>query len=98
MRLATIFAAVIVAAGTHTMAVATSQATPAPEAKDSTSVAGTLPVDGEVRKVDIDAKKITLKHGPIANLGMPAMRHGISRKRCCVPGESESGRQSEILR
>ena len=29
--------------------------------------------EGEVRKVDKDASKITLKHGPIANLGMPAM-------------------------
>jgi Cu(I)/Ag(I) efflux system periplasmic protein CusF len=29
--------------------------------------------DGEVRKVDKDAKKITLRHGPLANLDMPAM-------------------------
>ncbi len=29
--------------------------------------------DGEVRKVDMDAKKITLRHGPIPNLDMPAM-------------------------
>lgn len=29
--------------------------------------------DGEVRKVDMDAKKITLRHGPIQNLGMPPM-------------------------
>jgi Cu/Ag efflux protein CusF len=29
--------------------------------------------DGEVRKVDKDAKKITLRHGPMKNLGMPAM-------------------------
>ena len=29
--------------------------------------------DGEVRKVDKDAKKITLKHGEIKNLGMPGM-------------------------
>lgn len=28
---------------------------------------------GEVRKVDKDAQKITLKHGPIDNLGMPPM-------------------------
>ena len=30
-------------------------------------------VDAEVRKVDKDAKKITLKHGEIKNLEMPAM-------------------------
>lgn len=29
--------------------------------------------DGEVRKVDMDAKKITIKHGPLSNLDMPAM-------------------------
>jgi Cu(I)/Ag(I) efflux system periplasmic protein CusF len=28
--------------------------------------------DGEVRKVDRDAKKITIRHGPIAKLDMPA--------------------------
>jgi Cu/Ag efflux protein CusF len=28
--------------------------------------------EGEVRKVDKDAKKITIRHGPIANLDMPA--------------------------
>lgn len=29
--------------------------------------------DGEVRKVDKDAKKITIRHGPLVNLDMPAM-------------------------
>jgi Cu(I)/Ag(I) efflux system periplasmic protein CusF len=29
--------------------------------------------DGEVRKVDKDAGKITIRHGPLANLDMPAM-------------------------
>lgn len=30
-------------------------------------------VDGEVRKIDKDTKKITLKHGDIKNLDMPGM-------------------------
>jgi len=30
-------------------------------------------VDGEVRKVDKAANKVTLKHGPIPNLDMPPM-------------------------
>jgi len=30
-------------------------------------------VDGEIRKVDKDAKKLTIKHGPIPGLEMPAM-------------------------
>jgi Cu(I)/Ag(I) efflux system protein CusF len=29
--------------------------------------------EGEVRKVDKDAKKLTIRHGPIQNLDMPAM-------------------------
>lgn len=29
--------------------------------------------EGEVRKVDKDAKKITIRHGPLKNLDMPAM-------------------------
>lgn len=29
--------------------------------------------DGEIRKVDKDAKKLTIRHGPIQNLDMPAM-------------------------
>jgi len=29
--------------------------------------------EGEVRKVDKDARKITLRHGPLQNLDMPAM-------------------------
>jgi Cu(I)/Ag(I) efflux system protein CusF len=35
--------------------------------------ASTALSDGEVRKVDNDAKKITIKHGPLANLDMPPM-------------------------
>jgi Cu/Ag efflux protein CusF len=35
--------------------------------------AATAMSDGEVRRVDKDAKKITLRHGPLANLDMPAM-------------------------
>ena len=30
-------------------------------------------VDGEVRKIDKEAGKITIKHGPLANLDMPSM-------------------------
>lgn len=29
--------------------------------------------DGEVRKVDLTQGKVTLRHGPLENLGMPAM-------------------------
>lgn len=34
---------------------------------------GVAYTQGEVRKIHIDTGKITLKHGPIENLGMPGM-------------------------
>jgi Cu(I)/Ag(I) efflux system periplasmic protein CusF len=39
----------------------------------SNSEAATNMSQGEVRKVDVAAQKITLRHGPIANIGMPPM-------------------------
>ncbi|MET0352015.1 MAG: copper-binding protein [Rhizobacter sp.] len=35
--------------------------------------AGATPTDGEVRKIDREQGKVTLKHGPIAHLEMPGM-------------------------
>ena len=46
------------------------QAVRGPSATDSNTA---LATEGEVRKVDKEAKKLTLRHGPIANLGMPGM-------------------------
>ena len=40
---------------------------------DAKAAAGTALTEGEIRKVDKDTKKITVKHGPIQNLDMPAM-------------------------
>lgn len=39
----------------------------------ATASASAALADGEVRKVDKDAQKLTLRHGPIDNLGMPGM-------------------------
>ena len=68
----TLVAAVAAALGTAATAIAQ---TPdehaghhAPAAPAATSMS-----DGEVRKVDKDAGKITLKHGPIPALDMPEM-------------------------
>ena len=46
--------------------------------QDSSQVAQTSSTsapmsDGEVRKIDKEAGKITIKHGPLANLDMPGM-------------------------
>ena len=43
-----------------------------PALADDKHHAGGL-TDGEVRKVDKDAKKITIRHGPLTSLDMPAM-------------------------
>ena len=50
----------------------------APVAKDAAKTDMTTPVtadmsDGEVRKIDKETKKITLKHGVIKSLDMPAL-------------------------
>jgi Cu/Ag efflux protein CusF len=42
-------------------------------AQTAASSAATAMTEGEVRKIDKDAGKITLKHGPIKNLDMPPM-------------------------
>ena len=42
-------------------------------ATTSPAAAAAAMSDGEVRKVDKEQRKITLKHGPIANLDMPPM-------------------------
>ena len=52
-------------------------ATQANDAHHPQAVAAAAPAadmtDAEVRKIDIDTAKITLKHGEIKNLDMPAM-------------------------
>lgn len=54
------------------LTLATMHATEAEAAEQKPVPANTM-ADGEVRRIDKDAKKITLRHGPIQNLDMPAM-------------------------
>ena len=60
------------------LAVFTSLAVSAPSqatnhATSSQAQAAASLTDGEIRKVDKEAKKLTIRHGPLENLGMPAM-------------------------
>ncbi len=48
----------------------TAQTASQPSRADNDAIAMT---DGEIRKVDKDAKKLTIKHGAIKNLDMPGM-------------------------
>ena len=47
--------------------------------------------EGEVRKVDKDAKKITIKHGPLANLDMPPMTMVFQVKDPAMLGQVKAG-------
>ena len=42
------------------------------DAKNSSTAASDM-TEGEVRKVDMETKRITLRHGEIRSLGMPGM-------------------------
>lgn len=52
--------------------------------------AGAL-TDGEIRKVDKDAKKITIKHGEIKNLEMPAMTMVFQVKDAALLDKAKAG-------
>ena len=42
-------------------------------AEDASVAQATSLTDGDVKKIDKDNGKLTIKHGPLDNLGMPAM-------------------------
>lgn len=63
-----ISAAFVFAVGAHAQQTDAGHAGHHPQATPSAPMA-----DGEVRKVDKEQGKLTLKHGPIANLDMPSM-------------------------
>ena len=71
MKAITLAAAVAALAAGAAAAQTHHHAHPAP-ATVAQATAATL-ADGEVRKIDKDAGKITLKHGPIKSLDMPPM-------------------------
>ena len=68
--IATAITAVLLASGT---ALAQAPGHESHQAATGTGATDAALTQGEVRKIDKDAGKITLKHGPITNLQMPAM-------------------------
>ena len=48
-------------------------------------------VEGEVRKIDKPAGKITLKHGPLTNLDMPAMTMVFRAKDAALLDQVKAG-------
>ena len=64
---------IIIAATLFTMSVASFAASHV-AAPASAATTTSLPVaDAEIRKIDLENKKVTLKHGEIKNLDMPGM-------------------------
>jgi len=69
-----VIAASILAAGFAPQAVAAdSRSHPATSEAKPAAAAGAALTDGEVRKVDKAAGKVTIKHGPMPKFDMPAM-------------------------
>jgi Cu/Ag efflux protein CusF len=71
-------AAIATAIAAATLTALATSALPALAAADPDSApqrmqAGAAPTEGEVRKIDKDAGKVTLKHGEIKSLDMPPM-------------------------
>lgn len=60
-------------AGSSGLVMAASDAPSAPLSAAAASDASTKLTAGEVRKIDIEQGKLTIKHGPIENLQMPGM-------------------------
>jgi Cu(I)/Ag(I) efflux system periplasmic protein CusF len=50
---------------------------------------------GEIRKIDKAAGKMTIKHGPLANLGMPSMTMAF---RVIDPGMLDQAKPGESIR
>jgi Cu/Ag efflux protein CusF len=53
--------------------------------------------DGEVRKVDKGAKRITIKHGPLTNLDMPAMTMAFQVKDPALLDKVKAGDKVKFL-
>ena len=67
----------------------------APASAASGTVTAATMTDGEVRKFDQDAGKLTLRHGPIPSLDMPAMTMAF---RVADPKMLESVKEGDKVR
>jgi Cu(I)/Ag(I) efflux system periplasmic protein CusF len=71
-------------------AAAFAQASAPSAAQPQASVADEW-TDGEIRKIDKEAGKVTLKHGEIRNLGMPPMAMTFEARDAKVLGGFKAG-------
>jgi Cu/Ag efflux protein CusF len=74
MKLASIVAAATLATTALAASAQTAPASAADHAAHHPAAAAAAPQsDGEVRRIDKEQGKVTLRHGPLQNLDMPAM-------------------------
>lgn len=59
--------------------------------KDTATKANVDMTEGEIRKVDLENKKITIKHGAIKNLDMPGMTMVFQVKDAALLGKVKEG-------
>ena len=81
----------LLAAALASSAGVQAQSAAAPAASTPTPTAPTEFTNAEVRKVDKEGKKITLKHGEIKNLGMPPMAMVFQLKDAAVLDKFKAG-------
>ena len=74
-----------------------SDAAPASTSSASTSDASSELTRGEVRKVDKEGKKLTIKHGPLKNLDMPGMTMVFQVKDEAVLDKVQVGDQVQFM-
>lgn len=72
MKFARLITIATIASAAFTVNAQTAPATAADNSAHNPATAAPQS-DGEVRKVDQEQSKVTLRHGPLANLEMPAM-------------------------
>ena len=82
--IAALFSAALLVPGAHAEDAHHTAATRVAQASEPLS-------EGEVRKVDRDARKITIKHGPLANLDMPAMTMVFQVKDAALLDQAKAG-------
>lgn len=72
IRSAAFLVAMLTAWGVQAQGQGTDHASHHPPAAESSAQSAEF-VQGEVRRIDLETKKVTLRHGPIPNLQMPDM-------------------------
>ena len=66
-------------------------AVPAQASQPTVTASSAAMAEGEVRKVDMDNKKLTLRHGEIKNLDMPGMTMVFHVKDPAMLGKVKAG-------